>query len=275
MEKLEGPREAIESSGFYTRKLRTKDNCHQVCGRAPHPSCVMVSYLRSQLDMHVRELSRTAVPPHCSTAKPYSLRKIQNFLSGQTTFPQERTEESWFHQHRGLKSDTSKWARATCPHSRPGPGSKSLLKSVRLPYRSGQAQREAGLWAGNRWAAFPASDSTISHKWNKVLTGTARHPAGVRDLGGHQGRLSGSSCLLPSSHRTRSGAPLVSHREAAGGRAGGSSLVPGHWLASLTPLACPSGSSANLEQKASPKCPTSTKTLGDPLSIGSITSADV
>ena len=162
-----------------------------------------------------------------------------------------------------------------CPRSRPGPGSNLILKSVRLPYLSGQAQQEAGLWAGNRWTASPASDSTISHKWNKILTRTARQPAGVRDLGGHQGQLSRSSCLLPSNHRTRSGIPLGSHREAAGGKAGGSSLVPGHWLASLSPLVCPSGSSANLEQKSSPKCPTSTKTLGDPLFIGSITSADV
>ena len=39
MEKLEGPSEAIEPSGFYTRKLRTKESCHRVCGIAPHPGC--------------------------------------------------------------------------------------------------------------------------------------------------------------------------------------------------------------------------------------------
>lgn len=85
----------------------------------------------------------------------------------------------------------------------------------------------------------------------------------------------GAAASFPPSHRTHSGVLLGSHREAAGGEVGGSSLVPGHWLASLIPTGCPSRSSANLEQKSSPKCPTSTKTLGDPLFIGSITSADV
>lgn len=45
VEKL-GHSEAIEPSGFYTRKLRTKENCRRVCGRAPHPGGIMVSYLR-------------------------------------------------------------------------------------------------------------------------------------------------------------------------------------------------------------------------------------
>lgn len=85
-------------------------------------------------------------------------------LSGQTTFPQERTEESWFHQQHGLTSDTGKWAQAMCHRSCSGTGSELLLKSVHLPYLSGQAQHESGLQAGNRCMAFSASDSTISHK---------------------------------------------------------------------------------------------------------------
>lgn len=41
-----------------------------------------------------------------------------------------------------------------------------------------------------------------------------------------------------------------------------SSLVPGSWLASLTPTACPFQSSEDLKQKRSPECPHPTKTLG-------------
>lgn len=95
---------------------------------------------------------------HTTYSKARHLRKTQNFLLGQTTFPQERTEESWFQQQHGLKSDISKWAWATCHRSRSGTGSELLLKSVRLPYLSGQAQSE------NRCTAFSASDSTTSHK---------------------------------------------------------------------------------------------------------------
>lgn len=100
---------------------------------------------RIQLDIRAR-LHTACYParqldPHVSCAEELSPRTMAQQsptpLSGQTTFPQERTEESWFHQQHGLTSDTGKWARAMSPQLLLELGGELLLKSVRLPYLSG------------------------------------------------------------------------------------------------------------------------------------------
>lgn len=107
---------------------------------------------------------------------------------------------------------------------------------------------------GLRIDGVSVSDPTISHRWDEVSARTARQPEGVRDLGVTRDGSRGAAASFPPGHTTRTGAPSGPHREAAGGEAADSSLVPGSWLASLTPTACPFQSSADLEQKRSPEC---------------------
>lgn len=74
---------------------------------------------------------------------------------------------------------------------------------------------------------FFSSNPTAPTGRDEASARTARQPEGAQGPGGHQGRLSKSSCFLPSWPCDLPGAPSGSQRQAAGREAAGSSLVSG------------------------------------------------
>ena len=153
VEKPEGPSEATESPGFCMRKLRTQRTAAKFV--AEHPALALSRPpTKNQRNTHtsISSCDGTVQGSCPDTHTPWYSKALQPKkdleLRPLPTFPHDRIEKSWFNQHHGPKSDTSKWAQAMCQHRCFGTGSKVLLKPIKPP--SSLWTGAVGGWAGGR-----------------------------------------------------------------------------------------------------------------------------